>query len=244
MKKIGIVGGVGWQSTTEYYSQLCNLAENRNVSRGGTDIPDYPEIAIESLDLAKAVSYIGNDEDDATWAAFDAYHRDALLRLTRSGAELAIIASNSGHHRFGQITSGVRIPVLNIFEVVAANCERLGVDEVVVLGTDLTMRTPKLHQAFAEHRVHVGRLESQSRREVVALIAAIHRGHLSGAKDRISMIVRHLAGNRHMAVCLACTELPLAFPEQKGHETFEHGGVLYINTTAMHAKAAFDRANA
>ena len=51
-----------------------------------------PEIAIESLNVATAVSLLGDDSDEASWSAFDSYHRAALRRLERSGAEFAVIA--------------------------------------------------------------------------------------------------------------------------------------------------------
>ncbi len=53
MKKIGIVGGVGWQSTTEYYSGLCRRSEEFHLARNPHDVPTMPEISIESLDLGR-----------------------------------------------------------------------------------------------------------------------------------------------------------------------------------------------
>jgi hypothetical protein len=54
MKKIGIVGGVGWQSTTEYYSELCRRSEQWHLAGNPRGVPTTPEISIESSDLAKA----------------------------------------------------------------------------------------------------------------------------------------------------------------------------------------------
>src|SRR5690348_12496169 len=116
MKKTGIVGGVSWLSTVEYYSELCRRGEKR---RNSTGVPEVPEMVIESLDLGRAISYLGELEDDASWARFDDYHRAALQRLEASGAEIALIASNSAHHRFEAITEGAKIPVLSIIDVMA-----------------------------------------------------------------------------------------------------------------------------
>jgi hypothetical protein len=78
VKKIGIVGGLAWPSTVQYYSELCRRSEQWHLQR---NLPlQTPEIAIESLNLAKAFSYIGSDGDEASWARFDAYHRTALER--------------------------------------------------------------------------------------------------------------------------------------------------------------------
>jgi len=80
-------------------------------------------MSIESLDLNRAFSYIGTIGDEESWEKFDAYHRDALRRLEASGADFAIIASNTPHHRFGAITSGIRMPVISIFEAVAKDSQ-------------------------------------------------------------------------------------------------------------------------
>ena len=61
MKKIGIVGGLAWPSTVEYYAGLCRRTEQWHMERGLP--PQAPEMAIESVNLAKAFSYIGTDGD-------------------------------------------------------------------------------------------------------------------------------------------------------------------------------------
>ncbi len=134
MKKIGIVGGTAWLSTVDYYATICELSERHHASRGFASTPPTPEMSIESLDLNRALSYIGTIGDEESWEKFDAYHRDALRRLEASGADFAIIASNTPHHRFGAITSGIRMPVISIFEAVAKECACAGIEQVLVLG--------------------------------------------------------------------------------------------------------------
>ncbi|MGH2347110.1 MAG: aspartate/glutamate racemase family protein, partial [Chloroflexota bacterium] len=70
MKKIGIVGGVGWPSTVEYYTGICRQSERRHVTERLPGVPSIPEIYIESLDISKAVAYIGTDDDEASWDQF------------------------------------------------------------------------------------------------------------------------------------------------------------------------------
>src|SRR5579864_2465190 len=132
MKKIGIVGGVGWRSTLDYYGRLCRLAEQWHAQQGLPGTPVMPEISIESLDLATAISYLGCDEDEVSWAKFDDYHRAALQRLENSGAEIALIASNTPHHRFDSIVRGVQIQVVNIFQEVAKESASIGVKHVLL----------------------------------------------------------------------------------------------------------------
>ena len=83
IKKIGIVGGVAWPSTVVYYSELCRRGDElRSTPWPNARLADMAfEMTIESLDLNRAISYWGEDDDDASWARFDEYHRDALKRL-------------------------------------------------------------------------------------------------------------------------------------------------------------------
>jgi aspartate racemase len=150
MKRIGIVGGIGWQSTTEYYSGLCRRSEQWHLARTRRDVPTMPEISIKSLDLAKAISYLGsNDDNEQSWSQFDDYHRRALKRLETSGADIALIASNTPHHRFEAIVRSIRIPVISILDEVAKESARIGAQQVLLLGTALTMRSPKFRETFA-----------------------------------------------------------------------------------------------
>ncbi len=243
MKKIGIVGGVAWLSTADYYSEICRRCERWHRARHPHTVPSTPEISIESLDLNKAVSYLGVDGDEESWRQFDDYHRSALQRLEASGAQFALIASNTPHHRFASIVRGIRIPVLSIVAATAKESARIGAREVLLLGTEPTMRSSIFREEFAKHGVDAaGPYDEEAKARTIDLIAELRLGKLAGAAERLGKIAR-ISFERQFktppAVCLACTELPLAFPEQKMLSTFERGGVLYINTTAVHIDAAF-----
>ena len=244
MKKIGIVGGVAWLSTVDYYSALCRRAEQWHLERNFQGAPSTPEMSIESLDLNKAVSYLGTDDDEKSWLQFDDYHRTALKRLEVSGADFALMASNTPHHRFSEIVRGIGIPVINIFEVVTKECARIGASEVLILGTSLTMGSQGFREAFATYGIEAtGPHDETARARTVELITELQLGKLEGAAERVGGIAKISFRGRFKAqpvVCLACTELPLAFQEQKLLATFEYDGVLYINTTAVHINAAFD----
>lgn len=244
MKKIGIVGGVGWRSTVEYYTELCRRCEEwgRAVNRPGE--PLTPDIAIESLDLNRAIALLGRPGHEASWAGFDKYHRAALRRLEGSGAQLALIASNTPHLRFASITRGIGIPVLSIFEAAAKAAARLGKARVLILGTHATMASMKLPESFAAHGIHAAAPCQESAR---AAIAALIDQLEAGAGEAVSARLKEIAGRAidaqfggDAAVCLACTELPLAFPGSRTRATFDCEGIRYINTTAAHIDMAFE----
>lgn len=244
MKKIGIVGGIGWPATIEYYAGISRLSERRHRSENGRGPAPMPEIAIESLDLCKAWEYIGVSGDEASWARFDDYHRGALRRIQASGADFAVIASNTSHHRFAEITRDIDLPVINLFDVVAQECDRVGATQVMLMGTATTMRSAVLRRSFAERNIEVAEPPgSEARAAISDIIESLQRGASSPAADRLDEVVRQAGAPRFQTlpvVCLACTELPLAFPEFADLPVFERKGITYINSTAAHIAAAFD----
>ena len=239
MKKIGILGGIGWPSTVEYYADLCKLAEARNRAQ-------MPEMVIESLDPAKAEMLAGSDDDEDSWLAFDAYHRAALQRLERSGAGFAVIACNTAHHRLTQIERGLAMPVLGIVDAAADACAERGVREVLILGTRTVMASAVFREIFRRRGIDArAPAEERHRQMVLASIDALSCGHHDGASGRIRQVIvesgLHQA-NPAAAVYLGCTELPLAFPAKKHESMFEIDGIRCINSTALHIRAAFEYA--
>lgn len=246
MKKIGLVGGVGWRSTMEYYAGLCRRAEELRHAQGRGSTTAMPEITIESLNHDKAVSLLGNDEDEDSWLPFDAYHRDALLLLEACGAEVAAMASNSPHHRFESIMRGVGIPVVSIFDAAAKESARLGARHILILGTSLIMRSAKIRERFAKQGVEAaGPGDDAWRAQTAELISDLDQDRVEGARDRLGNIAwtaYEQLFHGLPVVCLACTELPLAFPEHASHASFEYCGAMYINSNAAHIDAIFDAA--
>jgi aspartate racemase len=239
MKKIGIVGGVGWRSTVDYYAEICRRSEQSHLEM-------TPEMSIESLDLNKAVAYLGVDGDEESWSRFDGYHRVALERLEASGADFALIASNTPHHRFASIVRGIGIPVVDLFDVVAKESARIGARDVLILGTALTMTSPRFREAFANYGVAAdGPRDETARAMTAGLITDLQFGKLEGAVERLASISKTSLERQFEAqpvVCLACTELPLAFQGRQMLATFEYDGVMYINSSAVHINAALDLA--
>jgi aspartate racemase len=217
------------------------ITTQRSVVEG---VPSTLEMSIESLHLNKAVSYLGIDGDEESWSQFDDCYRAALQRLEASGADFALMASNTPHHRFAAIVRGIGIPLISILDVVAKESVRIGASEVPMLGTALTMRSPRFREAFMKYGVEAaGPHDEAARAMTVGLITELQLGKLEGAAERLGRIAK-ISFERQFrsqpVVCLACTELPLAFQKQKMLATFEYEGISYINTTAMHINAAFD----
>jgi aspartate racemase len=242
-KKIGIVGGVTWRSTVDYYAGICLRSEQRQLDLDPQVTPAMPEISIESLDHGKVLSCLGSDNDENSWRQFDDYHRAALQRLEASGADFAVLASNSPHHRLQAITRGITLPVISILDAIGAAAARLGAAEVLILGTAITMRSVRFREGFAKYNVNAtGPADESDRARTLALVSELQRGEVQNCPERLKEIASSAFHHfrTQPAVCLACTELPLAFPSQKMLATFEHNGIRYINSTAAHIEAAVD----
>jgi aspartate racemase len=248
MKKIGIVGGIGWRSTVGYYAEICRRCEEAHAALGGTGIPPMPEIAIESLSLERSFALVGRDEDEGSWAEFDEYHRAALKRLEASGAEVALLAANTPHHRLKEIARGVAIPVVSILEAAAREASRvgtrIGTRKAMILGTALIMRSSQVHKAFAKHGLQAtGPAHEAERAATLQLIEELQQGRVDGMAERVGSLARTAFAGQFRGsplVILACTELPLAFPAMRSRASFEAGGVVYVNTTAAHVDALME----
>jgi aspartate racemase len=246
LKKIGIVGGVSWISTVEYYKTICQLSHEHQHERAPEGPPAVPEIIIESLNINKSFNLRGQPGDDASWRQYEAYFRGALKRLEASGVDFAIIASNTPHNRYDSITEGIGVPVLNIFEEVAKECARNSVRNTLILGTAPTMSSPVFPVVLEKHGIF-GTVPQADHDQamIISLIDKLQAGENHAAAELIqglAMTYLSMNSDERQSVCLSCTELPLAFPEFVDAPTFEMNGVLYLNTTIVHAKAAFDYA--
>ncbi|WP_435661437.1 aspartate/glutamate racemase family protein [Leisingera caerulea] len=243
MKKIGILGGVGWASTIDYYRAICEGAGRFFADRGaGSPLP-VPPITIESVVQAQTRSLRGRPGDEASWAAFDAVFREAMLTLERAGCDFALIASNTPHARLHAIREGVMMPILSIFDTTAEATAATGATRALVLGTAVTMQARNYANVLVENGVSANEtLPDTDIAEMQAMIDEdFHGGASASAQDRLlRFCARHAQPST--AVLLACTELPLAFPDHIDDVSFEAGGFLFVNPSAAHVAAALDLA--
>jgi aspartate racemase len=246
VQKIGIVGGVAWPSTLEYYRLLCKWA-NEHFLEHGSELPlPTPPMLIESLvmhETRRLRAKPGSGE--AGWAAFDTVIRDALLRLQSAGCDFAIIANNTMHTRLHAVRVGLDIPIVSILEAVAAATRKCGARRALVLGTSVTMRADDFSRALQAANIEPNeRLEDKTIEGLQSLIDTEFYGPQATTKGRTELMklcTTLVDDPRTTVVLLACTELPLAFPEHAESEVFESGGFTFVNTTAVHVRAALNR---
>ena len=242
MKKIGIVGGVAWPSTVEYYRLLCAWT-NEHFRKLGSDLPyPTPPMTIESVVMheTRKLRAKPTDGDDA-WAAYDAAFRNALLRLQHAGCDFGIIANNTSHTRLHSIRKGLDMPIISILEEAAKTTRSTGARNAVVLGTSVTMRSDDYASALMANDV---RPNDRLPEDVINFVQSLidvefeQKGTVRGRNELLKLCESHVGNSSDTAVLLACTELPLAFPEHAEKSIFESDGFTFVNTTAVHVRAA------
>lgn len=243
MKKIGIVGGVGWPSTIEYYKSICTLSQSYWEKQGHSRPLPTPEIVIESLNMNFTVNNRGSAEL-GSWNKWDQYFKTALEKLEANGAELLLIASATPHTRLAQISSSVTVPVISIYEAIGKHCQFLGVRNLLVLGTLPTMSSSAFIDGVSKYDLNVFYPSSENSHDrVVGIIDELYHNITDGSLESIDAIVREnltSANQDNFAVCLGCTELPIAFGTLSVQSDFHVGGITYLNSTVIHSQHVFE----
>ncbi|MBI5580614.1 MAG: amino acid racemase [Deltaproteobacteria bacterium] len=243
MKRIGILGGLAWPATIEYYKAICQLSQKHHANLNLPGPSPMPEMCIESVNINYSYNRRGSFGNEKSWKDYDEYFHAALKRLEDNGVDFAIIASNTPHNRYDSITKGLKIPVISIFESVAETCKINEIDEFLLLGTEPTMNSGVFPDYLKRHGIRaIVPSDETVKLKVVGLISELFKGKSENGRSRIDQVVRSSFEQTEIkkkVVCLACTELPLVFEGKEQYETFGDNGVFYLNTTIIHANAAF-----
>ncbi|WP_092527499.1 aspartate/glutamate racemase family protein [Onishia taeanensis] len=243
MKKIGMLGGVGWPSTAEYYRTICRISQSYWDSQGHARPLPTPEIAIESLNMSFAVNNRGN-EQPGSWDSWDHYYQNAMESLESAGAELLIVSSITPHARISEISKTVSVPVLSAYHAIGTYCLDNGFNELLILGTLPTMSTSSFVDGVSRYGIKASYPEPQALRDRVgSVIESLYLNQTQGASAAIVDIVQECIPAENLAnvaVCLGCTELPMAFGAQADNPMFKQSGISFLNSTVIHAQSAFD----
>lgn len=199
MKKLGLVGGTGPESTLLYYREL-----NKRISER-TEGKEFPELVIESLNLSKALDLVVKEqyEDLAT------YLTAAIKHLEASGADLVALTAATMHVVFEQVRANASVPMIAIPEAVADVAASFGYQKVGLLGTIFTMEKDYLKGAFIKKGIEVVIPSSEDRslvhtRIVTELEHAVVKE--STRAELIAVIEKMRTEAGIEAVILGCTD--------------------------------------
>jgi aspartate racemase len=130
MKTIGIIGGIGPESTIEYYRSIMAAYVER--------VPDgsYPPIIINSIDLKKLLNFLAANER----AKMTEFLLNEIQRLARAGAECGLLAANSPHVVFEDVRRQSPIPLISIVEATCEAARVMGLGKLGLFGARFTMQ--------------------------------------------------------------------------------------------------------
>lgn len=139
MKTLGIVGGIGPESTVEYYRLI--VASYRERRQDGS----YPPIIINSIDMKKMLDLIAADE----LAEVSEYLVGEVRKLARAGADFGLLAANTPHIVFDEIRRRSTIPLISIVEATCDAAKAMGLKRIGLFGTRFTMRAGFYQDVFS-----------------------------------------------------------------------------------------------
>jgi aspartate racemase len=225
---IGLIGGLSWESSAQYYRII-----NREVRArlGGVH-------SARSLMWSVDFGEIEHLQHNGDWDKLTEQMKDAAIRLERGGADFVLICSNTMHRMADAVAQAIDIPFLHIADPTGAKIKAAGLRRVGLIGTAFTM----------EQDFYKGRLNDLFGLEVVVPQAEdrrivhdiIYRELVAGevlAKSRAAYreVIARLVAQGAQAIILGCTEIMLLISD-------EDSAVPLFDTTTLHAMAAVDRA--
>jgi len=226
MKTIGMIGGLGPESTVDYYKRI--IEEYRKITDNGT----YPKILINSVDMT-AVLKMTADKNLSGLADLLA---DSINALYKAGADFGFISANTPHIVFDEVQKLSPIPLISIVEETCKAAQKHGLKNVGLMGTLFTMKSSFYQKVFNAHNISVAvpfEIEQQYIHQ--KLMDEIELGHFfsSTRAGLLDIAKRMINENRVDGIVLGCTELPLII-------TKDEFGVPFLNTTQIHVESIVD----
>ncbi len=221
MKTVGLIGGIGPESTIEYYRSI--IAGYREQKPDG----GYPAILVNSVNLTQLIAWMNvNDLEKVT-----EYLILEVEKLAKAGADFGALASNTPHIVFDEIQRQSRIPLISIVEATCERVQALGFKKVALFGTRFTMQGRFYPDVFslAGIKLVVPEPEEQTYIHDKYLGELLNNIFLPETRQALLAIADELNAKHEIeAIILGGTELPLILRDD------EHNGVRLLDTTRIH----------
>ncbi len=225
MKTLGIIGGLGPESTIDYYQTIIALYRER------TNDGSYPQFLINSIDLNKVRELvIANDLQRLIETIVE-----EIEKLARAGAHSGLIAANTPHLVFEQIAECSSIPLISIVEATcgAANVEKL--KKLALFGTKFTMTGEFYPKVFSREGIALVQPDHADQEYIhdKYMNELVPGNFLPETRAGLLAVVDRLKAKIDIdGVILAGTELPLILRDET------HKRIPFLNTTTIHCQAA------
>ena len=223
MRTIGLIGGMSWESSAEYYRIINQSVRDRRGPLRSA------QLLMHSVDFGpvEQAQHAGRWDDAALIL------EDAARRLQAGGAECVVLCTNTMHRVAPRIQAAVSIPFLHIADAAGAAAVQAGTLTVGLLGTAFTMEQDFLKFRLAAHGLTVLVPEADERKDVHRIIyEELCVGVISDASRQVyQRVIESLAARGAQAIILGCTEIGLLIKP-------EHSDLPLLDTTLLHAQAA------
>ena len=222
MAVAGIVGGLGPESTIDYYRRILELWHERDPTTA-------PSIVIDSLDVGHALRLVATDR-----VALTEYLLASVRRLAAAGVAFVAMSANTPHIVFDEIAARSPVPMLSIVEACAEEARARGLRQLALLGTKFTMEAPFYPAVLARYGIGLVTPDAEERswlheRYVGELLLGDFRDETR--REVIALVTRRRDASGIDGVILGGTELPLLLPGAVV------AGIPALDTTALHVAA-------
>ncbi|MGN4845984.1 aspartate/glutamate racemase family protein [Bacillus cereus group sp. MYBK134-1] len=230
MKTIGLIGGMSWESTSEYYRIINEEIKER---LGGLH---SAKCLINSVDFEE----IERCQSSGDWDGAGEILGNAAYSLQKGGADFIIICTNTMHKVVGKIKAKIDIPVLHIADATAKEIKRKDIQKVGLLGTKYTMEQDFYKSRIEEHDIKVIVPSGTNREKVNEVIyTELCLGKIVvQSREYYKRLIEELVQEGAQGIILGCTEIGLLIKQ-------ENVSVPIFDTTHIHAieavKVALDK---
>jgi aspartate racemase len=224
MKTIGLIGGMSWESSQEYY-RIIN--EEIKLKLGGFH---SAKCILYSVDFAE-VEKLQHEE---RWEELTDLMIAAARSLENAGAECIVICTNTMHKMANEVQNSIRIPLLHLVDATAEQIKQDGLKKVGLLGTKFTMELDFYKGRLSDHFGGEVIIPDEEERKIIhhVIYNELCLGNIDQtSKTRFINIINNLIERGAEGIVLGCTEIPLLVKQ-------EDIRVPVYDTTEIHAQAA------
>jgi aspartate racemase len=226
MKTVGIIGGIGPESTIEYYRSL--IASYREQRLDGS----YPSLIINSINLTKIVGLVtANELEELT-----EYLSGEVEKLARAGADFGVLSANTPHIVFDELARRSSIPLISIVEATCDAAKDLSLHRLGLFGTRFTMQAGFYQELFSSNGITLV-LPDKNEQEYIHdryMNELVNGVFLPETRARLLSIAARLKTQESIqGLILGGTELPLILRAADA----EQAGIHFLDTTQIHVKS-------
>jgi aspartate racemase len=227
MKTIGLIGGLSWQSTVDYYRFINKAVLRRTKGKHAA------KMIIDSVDFGEVEAFMKNDD----FKGLSVMLIKSAQRLENAGAELLMIGANTMHFAEETVKAGIEIPLVSIVDATIAAIHEKKLTKAGLLGTKLTMEWDFFKTRLIAKGIQVNVPGKEDRNFIQEIIfrELFNATVKPETKKRVLSIMDALAADGAQGIILGCTELPILIQQKDT-------ALPVFDTTEIHAMAAVELA--